>query len=342
MSNITIGSLNSSYAANMPNAVAEQDNKNNQVVQQIKALKEQEIINAKNSYAQNMAGYGANAAALSAMGLSGSGYSDYLNAKAYAAYRDDVQAANAKEQSSLIKYHEGLNNKYFEILSELEQGGGGSVDYITQLSNQLGLSPEQTKTLTDKARYNEAVLGLESKSFGSATDVESYINPYLENISDSIAKEKIKEIAVSAIKARNFDPKNITADWIKDALTSSQINTLAADDYDSLKNGDDITVKIGDNSYKVESDGETKNSEILDYARNNNLDGKIFSYGDNDNLYIYKNNKAYKITAKSMFHESDYNAVKNYFTGESKTESTQQNSKKKLTSNNPRSKNYKK
>lgn len=62
--------------------------------------RERAIVDANSSYQQNLAGYGANAEAMANMGLTGSGYSDWLNAAAYAQNRGDVQAANAQSETA--------------------------------------------------------------------------------------------------------------------------------------------------------------------------------------------------------------------------------------------------
>lgn len=62
--------------------------------------RERGVVDARSSYEQNKASYGANAEAMGSMGLSGSGYSDYLNTKAYAQQRAETQAANAQADAS--------------------------------------------------------------------------------------------------------------------------------------------------------------------------------------------------------------------------------------------------
>lgn len=62
--------------------------------------RERGVVDARSSYEQNKASYGANAETMGSMGLSGSGYSDYLNSKAYAQQRAETQAANAQADAS--------------------------------------------------------------------------------------------------------------------------------------------------------------------------------------------------------------------------------------------------
>ena len=72
------------------------------------------ITDANSAYEQNKAGYGANAEAMARMGLSGGGYSDWVNASAYAQQRSEVQ--NARAQSDAAK----RQAKYTEDMSKLE------------------------------------------------------------------------------------------------------------------------------------------------------------------------------------------------------------------------------
>lgn len=68
--------------------------------EQAEIVRQRGIVDANTSYEQNKATYGANAEALASMGLTGGGYSDYLNAQAYAAQRGEVQAVNADAEAT--------------------------------------------------------------------------------------------------------------------------------------------------------------------------------------------------------------------------------------------------
>lgn len=76
--------------------------------------READMIAAENAYAKARSTYGAKAEALASMGLTGSGYSDYLEAQAYAANRADVQNAIAREQTAKraaeSAYNDTVNN----------------------------------------------------------------------------------------------------------------------------------------------------------------------------------------------------------------------------------------
>lgn len=62
--------------------------------------RERSVVDARSSYEQNKASYGMNAETMGSMGLSGSGYSDYLTSRAYAQQRAQTQAANAQSDAS--------------------------------------------------------------------------------------------------------------------------------------------------------------------------------------------------------------------------------------------------
>ena len=68
--------------------------------EQAEIVRQRGIVDASNAFEQNKATYGSNAEALASMGLTGGGYSDYLNAQAYAAQRGEVQAVNADAEAT--------------------------------------------------------------------------------------------------------------------------------------------------------------------------------------------------------------------------------------------------
>lgn len=145
--------------------------------------RQRSVADARSSYEQNKATYGANAEALAGMGLSGSGYSDYINAQAYAQQRGDVQNANAvaaaertaaeseagqkklsaelsyseniaKADEALAKYREeeaAKKDSYYANLLNYANNGTYTSDQLAQLGAQYGLSNEQLTTLQQAA-----------------------------------------------------------------------------------------------------------------------------------------------------------------------------------------------
>ncbi len=157
--------------------------------------RERGVVDARSSYEQNKATYGANAEALARMGLTGGGYSDYLNSKAYAQQRAETQAANAqatatkreadyiKDQSTLAaekeysqnmldaatSYRENVLNNDAAIGQYREQKAANEQNYLLQL---LGLAGSGTysaetikalaKNLNLNASYGETLSGAAS------------------------------------------------------------------------------------------------------------------------------------------------------------------------------------
>ncbi len=134
--------------------------------------RERAMVDAQNSYRQNMAGYGANAEALAGMGLSGGGYSEYLNAQAYATQRGEVQDAragydnairqagyardDAKSQAdtrystNMFNLGQSKNQTYMSLLSGANSGAY-SAEQLSQLGKDMGLSEEQISSLVSAA-----------------------------------------------------------------------------------------------------------------------------------------------------------------------------------------------
>lgn len=136
-------------------------------LKEAEAYKQRAMADAQAGYAQNMATYGTNAEMLSNMGLTGGGYSDYLNAQAYAQKRSDMQTANAN--ASAMKQQAGTNyanamsaiNKE-DIAYQEAQRANKQTGYNTLLSNALdansGLTEEAIRAMgTNLGLSNEEV-----------------------------------------------------------------------------------------------------------------------------------------------------------------------------------------
>lgn len=121
------------------------------------------ITDANSAYEQNKAGYGANAEALGNMGLSGGGYSDWINASAYAQNRSEVQGARAQSDAAKreAKYTEDMtklqadqeysNKKYQAESDYLNKMHEIDTSYRANMSEA-----EQSKLAADKAAHDTA------------------------------------------------------------------------------------------------------------------------------------------------------------------------------------------
>lgn len=131
------------YINEMKKGYQEQLDAANKQAEQTKA---RAMANAENAYAQNKATYGTNAETLAQMGLTGGGYSDYLQAQAYAQKRADTQAATAQEIASKS------NNQatYQQYIQAMNEKLADKILYDERLADQRKYQEEQTKAESDR------------------------------------------------------------------------------------------------------------------------------------------------------------------------------------------------
>ena len=101
------------------------DNMYKQQIADAELQRQKEVIAANNAYNSSRVNSGANAAALSAMGLSRSGYSDYLESQAYAQKQGAANLAYQNKQSAINQAQSIKNNAY-------QQADGLYADYLGQ------------------------------------------------------------------------------------------------------------------------------------------------------------------------------------------------------------------
>ena len=116
------------------NAQIEQNKQN--ALQQAESERERAVIDARSSYEQNKATYGANAEQLAAMGLSGSGYSDYLNQQAYATQRAETQNANAQAEATKLAAEQQANSDKLNAELSYAENMQGNAEKLAQYQQQ--------------------------------------------------------------------------------------------------------------------------------------------------------------------------------------------------------------
>lgn len=197
------------------------DKRKTEADRQAEAAKERAAVDAQASYAQNMASYGTNAENLAQMGLQGGGYSDYLNAQAYAQKRADVQQANVTEQAakaqntatyedalseinkSDIEYQEKQKEKAAaeeekkgSIYASLWEGAlnpdsGYTAESVEAIGREYGLSDAQIKELqgivadTKAKRDTEKQAAIKQaalNAINSGSVTESNLGSYLDTL----------------------------------------------------------------------------------------------------------------------------------------------------------------
>ena len=137
------------------NAQIEQNKQN--ALQQAESERERAVIDARSSYAQNLATYGANAEQLAAMGLSGSGYSDYLNQQAYATQRAETQNANAQAEATKVATEQQANSDKLNAELSYAENMQGNAEKLAQYQQQKA---EEAKAEEEqKKQYYAMLLG---------------------------------------------------------------------------------------------------------------------------------------------------------------------------------------
>lgn len=141
------------------------DKRKTEADRQAEAAKERAAVDAQASYAQNMASYGTNAENLAQMGLQGGGYSDYLNAQAYAQKRADVQQANVTEQAAKAQN----TATYEDALSEINKS---DIEYQEKQKEKAAALKQSALDAINQGSLNESNIGsyLDSLKGLGATD----------------------------------------------------------------------------------------------------------------------------------------------------------------------------
>ena len=229
MSNLTNKSkyknLGDIYEEQRDNAYETAEKQRMEAEQRADIERERNIVDARSSYEQNKASYGTNAEAMGSMGLSGSGYSDYLDSKAYAQQRADIQAAKAQADSSkrdaryiedqaklqadkdyyknIVDEASDARKDYLDLLSGANSGAYTAAQ-IEQLAADYGLSYEQKQSLINAANEyttkKQAEFDAELYSLSGSEDIEGYLKALVD--SGSISAESAQRHLYNEYKNR--------------------------------------------------------------------------------------------------------------------------------------------
>lgn len=168
------------------NAQIEQNKQN--ALQQAESERERAVIDARSSYEQNKATYGANAEQLAAMGLSGSGYSDYLNQQAYATQRAETQNANAQAETTKLAAEQQANSDKLNAELSYAENMQGNAEKLAQYQQQKA---EEAKAEEEQKKQYYAAL-LTSANTGEYTS---------EQIASLGAQYGLDEAQISQLQA---------------------------------------------------------------------------------------------------------------------------------------------
>ena len=168
------------------NAQIEQNKQN--ALQQAESERERAVIDARSSYEQNKATYGANAEQLAAMGLSGSGYSDYLDQQAYATQRAETQNANAQAEATKLAAEQQANSDKLNAELSYAENMQDNAEKLAQYQQQKA---EEAKAEEEQKKQYYAAL-LTSANTGEYTS---------EQIASLGAQYGLDEVQISQLQA---------------------------------------------------------------------------------------------------------------------------------------------
>ncbi len=175
---------------------------------------------ADTAYAKARASYGSRASSLLARGLTGSGYSDYLDGAAYAEKtRAKEEAARLKEKTDRTGYAAYLSAAEKEAETAYAEKEAGTVSAFTRLLSQkitdkeaafsyltaLGVDEENARLLSEK---NDAILhaSAERRSAILSYALENrfrFERAYSYALANGLSEELAKEIASISQAARD-------------------------------------------------------------------------------------------------------------------------------------------
>lgn len=235
------------------NAQIEQNKQN--ALQQAESERERAVIDARSSYEQNKATYGANAEQLAAMGLSGSGYSDYLNQQAYATQRAETQNANAQAKATKLAAEQQANSDKLNAELSYAENMQGNAEKLAQY--------QQQKSDQQSLSYTEALQMI----FDNGADLDvSYLETLLNT--GSVSQEQYDQLMAQYSKEliESGDLANEDTDKIDDLHQSGQISE---EDYNKQKEQWNSQIDTSDAFFNSGSMSASEAKKQLDKILNN-------------------------------------------------------------------------
>lgn len=170
--------------------------------------RERGVVDARSSYAQNLASYGAKAERIGDMGLTGSGYSAYLDSKAYAQQRAETQAANA--EATTVKRE--ADSTYSKNVLEIEDQAAAD----TLNANQAA---EEGKT--------NALLSYQEQLLENDAAIGEYRNTQEANAEEEgkVKDDNLKDVTTQS----NLDPSAFTQGDIDNMATNGTLTPEGAE-----------------------------------------------------------------------------------------------------------------
>ena len=207
------------------------------------------VVDARSSYEQNKASYGAKAEAMAGMGLTGSGYSDYINQQAYAQQRAETQQANA--QAAAVKrdadYVEG-QAKLQADTDYLQNKHTAESQYADRMYD-LDLSYQKNKLSADQV-LEDSKHSADSARRQTATNAEA---AHQENVYNAQSQYSQNMYEIDTTYQGNKTAADQALAEGKHAAESAERSAKAQADADHLQNQYNAESQYKQNMYEVDT-----------------------------------------------------------------------------------------
>lgn len=276
------------------NAQIEQNKQN--ALQQAESERERAVIDARSSYEQNKATYGANAEQLAAMGLSGSGYSDYLNQQAYATQRAETQNANAQAEATKVAAEQQANSDKLNAELSYAENMQGNAEKLAQYQQQKA---EEAKAEEEqKKQYYAMLLGSANTGEYTSEQVASLGAQYgldetqISQLQAAADKYKSDQQMLSYTEALNYiaengiysDPNYLDELLSMGEISQEQYNKLIEQYTQIVSENEDSSLtdtdKIDEMHESGKLDDETYNKQKEQWNKQLDTSDSAFNMGD--------------------------------------------------------------
>lgn len=316
-----------------------------QAEQNAEKERERSVVDARSSYEQNKATYGAQAETLANMGLTGSGYSDYINAQAYANQRAETQNANANAEQTKNNANYVADNAKLEI----EQNAGQSnlsaeATYAENMANNDAALAQykQQKEEEKKSAYSE-LLNYANNGTYDSEQLKSLADKYglseadinnLTGAAETYKNNKYKENYANALDniaqyGSQLDNNYLDNMYKMDLISKEQYEELKSQLSNKIKEDMDNSISSGDatgesiqatidNVEKYFSEGkittEQRQSIYNNYVKSSVSGVMEKNYGDNYTQKIKDcvnaNKEIDELYKSGKLSKSDYDSIK--------------------------------
>lgn len=223
------------YEEYIEQAKANEETKRQQALKDAETYKERAAADAQNAYETNKATYGANAETMAQMGLTGGGYSDYLDAQAYAGKRSDMQKASANElalkQQAETTYQDNILTLDGQLATHKAEKDAADKQYKTSIYNSLWeeVQKEDTNYTVESVTALARKAGLTDEEIATLTGM---LNTTLTNKANKEQAEKDAAEQAEQEKAAKYSDElkvgAISDIETKGGLSADFINSLSS------------------------------------------------------------------------------------------------------------------